>query len=202
MNIAEKNELLRLARTWVGYKEKRTPDYQYYDMKDDNAGMANFTRFGRIADMCIGAVDRRVKDGHAWCCMFLLACLYEVKNGRVDCTTFKGLIPVNAEALWWVRKVCNDGGQLSYFAGCATWLQSWKRMGMIGKDPAAGDFVVYLTEDGKPYHIGLVYEYAGGEYFTTIEGNTSAVGENVVANGGCVAMKRRKKTQRVVFLKN
>jgi hypothetical protein len=71
----------------------------------------------------------------------------------------------------------------------------------VSQQPHAGDFVVYLDKNGKPYHIGIVESVDGGGWFTTIEGNTSAKGEGVVANGGAVARKKRKNFQ-CVFLNN
>lgn len=203
MNVIEIEQLKALAKSWVGYKEKRSMDYSCYDLKDDNAGMSNWTRFGRIADICIGNVDRRVKDGYPWCAMFLLSCLYELKAGRIDCTTHAGSIPTNAEALWFVRKVANDGGQLTYFAGVAAWLESYRRRHLVCKVPADGDFVVYLDDNGKPYHIGLVYEVKTDGTIVTIEGNTSSgFGDKVIANGGCVDKKNRKKNAKMLFLQN
>lgn len=200
MTQKEIETMLAQAGAWVGYLEKGLQCYDYYESKTHGAGRANWTRFGRLADLIIFGRDHRVKDGYAWCCMFVLACLYESKAGRQDCTTHNELFLNNAAQAW----VCNElnGGQpLTYFAGCQAWLNAYKSRGKVSGTPSVGDFVLYL-QDGKPYHIGIVESVKdGGRTFETIEGNTSASGDNIEPNGGAVARKKRKNKD-CVFLKN
>ena len=193
--------MLKTAAGWVGYLEKHTSDYSLYESNKAGAGMNNWTRFGRLADIVIYGADRRVKDGYPWCAMFLLAVLYEIKAGRQDCTQPAGTMTVDAEARRWVAEAVNEGKPLTWHAGVAAWLSSYRHRYAVSQQPNAGDFVVYLDKNGKPYHIGIVESVDGGGWFTTIEGNTSAKGEGVEANGGAVARKKRKNFQ-CVFLNN
>ena len=201
MTQDEKDLMLKTAAGWVGYLEKYTRDYSLYERKTQGAGLNNWTRFGRLADIVLYGADRRVKDGYPWCAMFLLAILYEMKAGRQDCTAPAGTMAVDAEARRWVAETVNEGRPLMWHAGVAAWLQSYRHRYAVSQQPHAGDFVVYLDKNGKPYHIGIVESVDGGGWFTTIEGNTSATGDKVVANGGAVARKKRKNFQ-CVFLNN
>lgn len=201
MELKDKDLLIKSAAGWVGYLEKYTRDYSLYENNKAGAGLNNWTRFGRLADIVIYGADRRVKDGYPWCAMFLLAVLYEVKAGRQDCTAPAGTMTVDAEARRWVAEAVNEGRPLTWHAGVAAWLSSYRHRYAVSQQPHAGDFVVYLDNNGKPYHIGLVESVDGGGWFTTIEGNTSAKGEGVEANGGAVARKKRKNFQ-CVFLNN
>ena len=193
--------MFKTAAAWVGYLEKYTRDYSLYERKTQGAGLNNWTRFGRLADIVLYGADRRVKDGYPWCAMFILAVLYEMKAGRQDCTQAAGTMAVDAEARKWVAEVINEGRPLTWHAGVAAWLQSYRHRYAVSQQPHAGDFVVYLDKNGKPYHIGIVESVDGGGWFTAIEGNTSAKGEGVEANGWAVARKKRKNFQ-CVFLNN
>ena len=201
MTQDEKDLMLKTAAGWIGYLEKYTRDYSLYENNKAGAGLNNWTRFGRLADIVLYGADRRVKDGYPWCAMFLLAVLYEMKAGRQDCTAPAGTMTVDADARRWVAEVVNEGRPLTWHAGVAAWLSSYRHRYAVSQQPHAGDFVVYLDNNGKPYHIGIVESVDGGGWFTTIEGNTSANGEGVEANGGAVARKKRKNFQ-CVFLNN
>lgn len=201
MTQNEKDLMLKTAAGWIGYLEKYTRDYSLYERKTQGAGLNNWTRFGRLADIVLYGADRRVKDGYPWCAMFILAILYEMKAGRQDCTAPAGTMTIDAEARRWVAEAVNEGRPMTWHAGVAAWLQSYRHRYAVSQHPHAGDFVVYLDKNGKPYHIGIVESVDGGGYFTTIEGNTSAKGDGVEANGGAVARKKRKNFQ-CVFLNN
>lgn len=201
MTQNEKDFMLKTAAAWVGYCEKHTRDYTQYERKQSGAWINNWTRFGRLADIVIFGADRRNKDGYPWCAMFLLAVLYEMKAGRQDCTAAAGTMSVDAEARQWVADTINEGKSLTWFAGVQAWLTAYRHRYQVGQIPHAGDFVVYIDQYGKPYHIGIVEAEYGQNSFTAIEGNTSAKGDNVVSNGGCVARKYRK-NKNCVFLYN
>ena len=201
MTQDEKDLMLKTAAGWIGYLEKYTRDYSLYENNKSGAGLNNWTRFGRLADIVLYGADRRVKDGYPWCAMFILAVLYEMKAGRQDCTAPAGTMTVDAEARRWVAEAINEGRPLTWHAGVAAWLSSYRHRYAVSQHPHAGDFVVYLDKNGKPYHIGIVESVDGGGWFTTIEGNTSAKGDGVEANGGAVARKKRKNFQ-CVFLNN
>ena len=191
MTDKDKDLMIATAQGWVGYLEKQTRDYPVYDSKTRGAGLNNWTRFGRLADIVLYGADRRVKDG----------ILYEMRAGRQDCSVPAGTMPVNAEARAWVAEAVNEGRPLTWHAGVAAWLQSYRHRYAVSQHPHAGDFVVYLDANGKPYHIGLVEATLGGDFFSTIEGNTSAAGDNVEPNGGAVARKKRR-NKNCLFLCN
>ena len=201
MTQKEIDTMLAQAGAWVGYLEKGLQCYDYYENMTRGAGRANWSRFGRLADIVIFGADRRVKDGYAWCCMFVLAVMYEMKAGRQDCKAAPNSMAVDAEARRWVAEVVNGGKPLTYFAGCQAWLNAYKSRGKVSGTPSVGDFVLYL-QDGKPYHIGIIESVKdGGRTFETIEGNTSASGDNIEPNGGAVARKTRK-NKNCCFLQN
>ena len=127
MTDKEKELMIKTARSWVGYLEKQERDYSAYEMQTSLSGLNNWTRFGRLADIVLYGVDRRVKDGYAWCAMFILAVLYETKAGRQDCSVPAGTMPVNNAARKWVADVVNGGTKLTWHAGVAAWLQSYRR---------------------------------------------------------------------------
>lgn len=195
MTTQEIDNVLKIAGRWTGYLEKSAQDYSCYEQMRAGAGIANWTRFGRIADMVMNGRDRRNKDGYAWCCMFLLACIYESKAGHVDTSAPAGSLQVRGDVVQWMQREISNGQPLTYYAGCAAWHGSFRQYGGISSIPARGAFVLYLDKAGRPYHIGIVESVgADGRMFTTIEGNTSASGSNIDPNGGAVARKQRRNT--------
>ena len=197
MTTEEKNEVIRIAESWVDYKEKATCNYATYEWMDANCGRANFTRFGRIADMVMFGEDKRNKDGYPWCAMFIISCLYESKAGKIDTT--KEQITPSPQAVEFVKEVL--GGNyftLRHMAGVANIYKAGVYMKKITQRPSVGDFVIYIDEKGHPYHTGIVIAVNGRE-FTTIEGNTRSNGTGIIADGGCVAKKVRDVGKNVVF---
>lgn len=198
MNYEEKEKMIEVAGSWVGYTEKKEIDYMFYDKKFDNAGSANFTRFGRIADMVMSGSDIRNKDGFPWCAMFVISCIYESFAGRQDCTSNHLSVDYEPRKRT-IDEICGSVGIMRYMAGVDNILKCFYKRGRISKNPERGDLVVYV-KNGRGYHIGIVEHVLIGE-FVSIEGNTSAIGERIDENGGCVAKKCRKITKDTVFLR-
>lgn len=198
MTKQEIEKILQVAAQWVGYLEKASNQYEYYEQKTVGAGMGNCTRFGRIADLVIGGADHKVKDGYAWCAMFLLACCYESKAGHIDCTAPKGSLPVREDVRAWMQRELAFGGTLNYFAGCAAWHGAQRMRGGVSSIPVRGSFVLFMR-NAQPYHIGIVESVNPDGSFCTIEGNTNLHGSEVNPNGGAVARKKRKNSG-VLFL--
>lgn len=194
---SEKKRMLEVAARWDGYLEKQVRDYSVYERKKTGAGLNNWTRFGRIADLVLYGIDRRVKDGYAWCAMFVMACLYETFAGAVDCS--KPLLMVDEAARRRVVEIATcGGGDFRWHAGVGAWLSAFRHRYRTGKEPHPGDLVVFLR-DGKAYHIGIVKDVFLDGTFRTIEGNTSAKAAVVEPNGGAVALNVRK-NKNVEFL--
>lgn len=199
MTPEEINNMLSVADSWVGYKEKWTPDYSTYELLTANEGIHNYTRFGRIADMVMNGEDKRVKDGYPWCAMFIISCLYESKAGRVDTTA--ATITLEEAAAEFVKNVFGGYYPLKMMAGVANIYRSAVYLNKITYEPKCGDFVIYMDDKGRPYHIGIV-ERVKGSTITTIEGNTSGKVSAIVANGGCVARCERRIGKKTFFFKN
>lgn len=199
MTQDEINNMLSIADSWVGYCEKMRCDYSTYESIGGNAGGANFTRFGRIADLVMNGEDKRVKDGYPWCAMFIISCLYESKAGRVDTTA--ATITLDESAVDFVKNVFGGYYPLKMMAGVANIYRAGVYLNRIGKEPRRGDFVIYIDDNGRPYHIGIV-ERVKGSTITTIEGNTSGKVSAIVANGGCVARCERRFSKKTIFFKN
>lgn len=191
MTTTDIDRVLEVAARWVGYLEKSMCEYAWYEQLRTGAGAGNFTRFGRIADIVIGRRDKRNKDGYAWCCSFLLACIYESRAGHVDTTAPAGTIQPCENVIAWMEREVGRGQPLTYHAGCAAWYGTARRCGGITSVPARGHLILYLDTAGKPYHIGIVESVNADGSIVTIEGNTNLHGEQVDPNGGAVARKKR-----------
>lgn len=199
MTQEEINNMLSIADSWVGYREKSSCNHEAYESMEGMAGYGNFTRFGRIADLVMNGEDKRVKDGYPWCAMFIISCLYESKAGRVDTTA--ATITLDEAAAEFVKNVFGGYYPLKMMAGVANIYRAGVYLNRIGKEPKRGDFVIYIDDKGHTYHIGIV-ERVKGSTITTIEGNTSGKVSAIVANGGCVARCERRKCTKTIFFKN
>lgn len=199
MTQEEINNMLSIADSWIGYREKSSCNHAAYESMDGMSGYGNFTRFGRIADLVMNGEDKRVKDGYPWCAMFIISCLYESKAGRVDTTA--ATITLDEAAAEFVKNVFGGYYPLKMMAGVANIYRSAVYLNKITYEPKCGDFVIYMDDKGRPYHIGIVERVRGGT-ITTIEGNTSGKVSAIVANGGCVAMCERRICTKTIFFKN
>jgi hypothetical protein len=53
MTDKDKDLMIATAQGWIGYLEKYTRDYSLYERKTHGAGLNNWTRFGRLADIVL-----------------------------------------------------------------------------------------------------------------------------------------------------
>ena len=112
-------------------------------------------------------------DGVAWCGIFVSWCY--AQSGR----------PLPAI------------GFKNGFAGCQTAVKYFKEKNMITDRPVAGDIVFFdWNGDGRYDHTGLFVRQIDGNYFETIEGNTSLSNQS---NGGEV-MRRKRLYKNILFV--
>lgn len=163
------DKVIKIAAAEVGYLEKsalaykQNPDIIYE--KTAGAGKDNYTKYGKEMHKVYPAV----MDFPAyWCDAFVDWCFYKAYG----VTNAKKLI----------------GGNFDDYtvASC----QLYKNKNALDSTPKKGS-QVFFTRNGQVsgcHHTGLVYA-VDGNYFYTIEGNTSGA-SGVVSNGGGVAKKK------------
>ena len=169
----DRRQVIKIATAEVGYLEKSTAAYKkdpgILDQKTAGAGYDNWTKYGR--DM--HRIYPSVMDLHAaWCDAFVDWCFYRAYGistaKNLLCGTFDDYTVASAQA--------------------------YARHNALDKKPEVGA-QIFFTRNGAVsgcYHTGLVIAVASdGKTVTTIEGNTSATGSGIEANGGCVAKKVR-----------
>lgn len=167
MNTVDK--VIKIATNEVGYLEKSKTAY----MKNPNiiyektagAGQDNYTKYGKEMHEIYPSV---MDFPAAWCDAFVDWCFYKAYG----VSTAKSLI---------------HGDFNDYTVASAT---MYSKHNALDNEILVGD-QVFFTKNGLKsgcYHTGLVYA-VDGNYFYTIEGNTSNA-SIVVANGGCVAKKK------------
>lgn len=104
-------------------------------------------------------------DGVAWCGMFVSFCYH------------KAGFPLG--------KI----GFLNGFAGCQTAFAHFSKTGEITSNPQPGDIVLFDWNGDKRYdHTGIFVSDIDGQYFSSIEGNTSLKNDS---NGGTVMVRKR-----------
>ena len=166
----EVNKVLGIAVAEVGYLEKKSNEM--LDHKTANAGRNNYTKYARDMDAISGFYNGK-KQGYAWCDVF------------VDWLFVKAFGVARAKEL-----LCQPSNSLG--AGCGYSMNYYINKDRFFKEPKVGDQIFFKSESGSICHTGIVYEIIDS-YVYTIEGNTSSA-SGVVANGGCVANKKYKKT--------
>lgn len=178
----DRNKVIKIAENEVGYLEKSKTAYQKYGVtilydKKNGAGYDNYTKYGY--DM--HGIYPSVMDFPAsWCDAF------------VDWCFFKAYGKATAKSLL--------GGNFDDYTVASA--QMFKNHNALDNKPEVGA-QVFFTKNGAVsgcYHTGLVIAVSkDGKTITTIEGNTSATGSNIVANGGCVAKKTRVVSRNTLF---
>ena len=151
------SKVISVAKKYDGYLEKNS-NAQLDDFKA-NAGMNNYTRFGRDYDKIMGTK----LNGQSWCAMYI------------------SIVFTEAYGLKAAKKLLG-GNLFAYTPTGAT------QMGAKHKTPKAGDVVFfYSSKMGRISHVGLVTKVDSSKFYT-IEGNTSS-DAGVVRNGGSVNQK-------------
>lgn len=177
----DRQKVIQIATREIGYLEKSAAAYQkdpgILDQKTAGAGYDNYTKYGR--DM--HRIYPSVMDLHAaWCDCFVDWCFQKAYG----VTTAKSLLAGNFD---------------DYTVASAG---MYAKHGALDKKPEVGAQIFY-TRNGEIsgcYHTGLVIAVsADKKSVTTIEGNTSASGTGIVANGGCVAKKVRSVNAHTLF---
>lgn len=148
MTAVEK--LLEIARTEVGYLEKKS-NSALYD-KTANAGSNNYTKYW--------AEIKPDYQGQPWCACFVTWCFVKAFGQEMAAELLKHYP----------------------YVYCPTMANLFT----LYANPQPGDVVIF-KRNGTFTHTGIV-ETVSGDYFTTIEGNTSG-GNTIVANGGGVHQK-------------
>lgn len=165
------DKVLKTAKAEVGYLEKASNSN--LDSKTGNAGRGNYTKYARDLDKVSGFYNGR-KNGHAWCDVFVDWCFWKT-FGTVDAK----------------KLLCQPSKSLG--AGCKYSMQYYEKKDQLYYDPKPGDQIFFADSDGDGIaHTGLVYK-VDSNYVYTYEGNTSSA-SGVVANGGCVAEKKYKRS--------
>lgn len=178
----DRNKVIQIAQNEVGYLEKSKSAYLKYGTpilyeKTKGAGYDNYTKYGYEMHKLYPSV---MDFPAAWCDLFNDWCFYKAYG----IATAKSLLGCNFD---------------DYTVASA---QMYQKKNALDHTPEAGA-QVFFTKNGQAsgcYHTGLVIAVSADKRtITTIEGNTSATGSGIVANGGCVARKTRTVNNNTLF---
>lgn len=122
----------------------------------------------------------------------------KTKNaGKANYTKYGKWYGINPDA-WcamfvsWCAAQAGAGDIIPRHASCTLGIEAFKRLGRWKPRksymPKPGDIIYFGTASGAPQHVGIVWAVTGGRVYT-VEGNTSAGEDVVIANGGAVAEK-------------
>lgn len=144
------NKVLNLARSEIGYKEKRSN--AYLNDKTANAGGGNWTKYAydldAVTDFYNGA-----KNGWPWCDVF------------VDWLFYKSFGKDEA-----MKILCQPAHSMG--AGCLYSAGYYKNNGRWSTTPHEGDQIFFSYSPGEVSHTGIVEQVSGNKVIT-IEGNSS-----------------------------
>lgn len=167
------NTLIELAKSEVGYLEKKDANVKYIYDKTKNAGSNNYNKYAYDLDTKYPNYMNGKKNGYSWCACFI-SWLFITAYGEADAHNIL-YQPIKG-----------------YGAGCVACANYYKSNNAYDKSPKIGDQVIFKDSSGEPCHTGLVIAVDNSS-FTTIEGNTSCVA-GVIENGGAVEKKVYSKT--------
>lgn len=156
--------VINIALAEVGYLEKKSNSK--LDSKTENAGSANYTKYGRDMNVLYPTV---MNFPAAWCDAFVDWCFWKAYGTE------------NAKRLL--------GGNFNDYTPSSA--QLYKNRDAWGTEPKIGA-QIFFKNDTRICHTGLVYDF-DNRYVYTIEGNTSGA-SGVISNGGGVCKKRYMRT--------
>lgn len=158
------DKLIEILTAEIGYLEKKSP--QDLDSKTANAGRNNYTKYARDLQALVGAP---FVNGVPWC---------------VILATWGLVMAVGVEEALRLIGV--------WTMSCGEVKEAQKAAGRYDKkNPKRGDLVIFEWRNSKGElcrHIGVIYK-VDAERIYTIEGNTNASSNTVIANGGGVFKK-------------
>jgi uncharacterized protein YgiM (DUF1202 family) len=164
--MSEINKLIEIAKAEEGYLEKKSN--KNLDSKTANAGNNNYTKYARDLDKIPGFYNGK-KNGYPWCDVFVDWCF------------------VQAFGVDRAKELLLQPNQ-SLGAGCTFSKKYYKNNKQYHTSPKVGDQIFFKDSKGSIVHTGIVIG-VDSKNVTTIEGNTSSE-KGVVANGGCVRIKK------------
>ena len=144
------------ARAELGYMEKAS-NSQLED-KTANAGKKNWNKYAKYLDD-LGVYNGK-KNGYDWCDCFADYCFIAEFGKELG-----------------LKMICQP--DKSYGAGVNNSARYYKKEGRLDKNPAVGDQVYFIGNDGLYYHTGLVVA-VDDDTVTTIEGNAGSGSTRVV----------------------
>lgn len=145
--MIDKNKVIALAMTQIGYKEKASD--AFLDDMTANAGSGNYTKYARDLDNIPGFYNGK-KNGYDWCDIFVDWLFVRAYGAPIGL----GLI---------CQPVASAG------AGCQYSAQYYMNKGRYFQQPQAGD-QIFFCYGGEISHTGLVVEV--NQYaIITVEGN-------------------------------
>ena len=142
------NKVLDLARSEIGYKEKRSN--AYLDDKDANAGSGNWTKYARDLDAVTNFYNG-AKNGFSWCDIFVDWLFYQCFGAQTA-----------------MQMLCQPARSAG--AGCLYSAGYYRNAGRWTNNPAPGEQIFFIS-GSDVYHTGIV-EQVNGNQVITIEGNT------------------------------
>lgn len=141
-------ELIKLAKAEVGYKEKASD--AYLDDKEKNAGKANYTKYAHDIDVNYPKFYNGRKNGFDWCAVF------------VDWLFIKAYGYDNA-----LRLTCQP--ENSYGASCTMSMNYFIEKKRFSQTPKLGD-QIFFGDGSTSSHTGVVVGI-DGDTIKTVEGN-------------------------------
>lgn len=177
----DRNKVIDLATSEVGYLEKSKSAYSKNSaviyQKTAGAGYDNITKYGYEMHQIYPSV---MDFPAAWCDAF------------VDWLFYKSYGVATAKSLL--------GGNFDDYTVESA--KMYRNHNALDNTPEVGSQIFFSksTSVNGVYHTGLVIAVSNDKKtVTTIEGNTSATGNNVEANGGAVAKKTRSVSKYTFF---